>query len=284
METSIHEITYGPLEDFALWPGKKGLKPKTRRNVVAAFRAFLTWLHRRGEIREVPRAPMPKGPEYEPRILPAVEQDRVLAEVPEADRGIFHSLAHLGLRPGEARALDASDYHDGWITVDKAVKGKSASSPIRGTKSGKPKRLPVGEDLADWIERNVPRDQRLRAAPLFVNRRTGGRYAHKPLVRPGQGPCGMQVSLMYRPTRAQAQLCNRRHPTRCSRASLATILGPCVGHFDAPLRATRRHSARRSVAASNEALATRVPRANLRHSAVLRVGPRGFEVGGPCAR
>jgi integrase len=84
------------------------------------------------------------------------------------------------VRPGEARALDAPDYHDGWITVDEAVKGKSASSPIGGTKTGKPKRLPVGEELAEWIERNVPR-ARLRGAPLFVNPRTRSRHAHKTL-------------------------------------------------------------------------------------------------------
>jgi len=80
-----------------------------------------------------------------------------------------------------ARALEAADYHDGWLTVDKAVKGKLVSSPVRCTKTGKPKRLPVGEELADWIEQHVPRERRLRSAPLFANPRTGGRYAHKPL-------------------------------------------------------------------------------------------------------
>jgi len=59
------------------------------------------------------------------------------------------------------------------------MKGKSASSPIRGTKTGKPKRLPAGEVVADWIEQHTPRAQRLRGAPLFANPRTGGRYAHK---------------------------------------------------------------------------------------------------------
>ncbi len=180
-DKSIHEITYGTLEDFSLWLANRKLAPKTRRNVLACFRAFLRWLQLRGELRDVPRAPMPRAPEYEPRIIPAREQDHVLALIPDEDRGVFLALAHLGLRPGEARALDAADYHDGWITVDKAVKGKSVSSPIRGTKTGKPKRLPVGEMVADWIEQHVPRERRLRGAPLFANPRTGGRYAHKTL-------------------------------------------------------------------------------------------------------
>jgi hypothetical protein len=50
-----------------------------------------------------------------------------------------------------------ADYHDGWITVDKAMKGKTVSAPVRGTKTGRSKRLPVGEDLQDWIERYVDR-------------------------------------------------------------------------------------------------------------------------------
>ena len=92
-------------------------------------------------------------------------------------------FGQLGLRPGEARALEVPDYRDGWISVNKAVKGKFVSSPIRGTKSGRPKRLPVGEELKSWIEQNVDLASRLERAPLFRNPRTGKRYAHKSLQR-----------------------------------------------------------------------------------------------------
>jgi len=107
----------------------------------------------------------------------------VHAQIPEQDRGIFLALAHLGLRPGEARALEVADFHDGWITVDKAVKGKVVSSPVRGTKTGKPKRLPVSEELPEWIEQHVDRTGRLQRAPLFPNPRTGDRWPHKALYR-----------------------------------------------------------------------------------------------------
>ncbi len=55
------------------------------------------------------------------------------------------------------------------------------SAPVRGTKTGKPKRLPVSEDLLDWIERHVDRRARLRREPLFPNPRTGGPWSHKAL-------------------------------------------------------------------------------------------------------
>ncbi len=77
-----------------------------------------------------------------------------------------------------------TDYHDGWITVDKAMKGKTVSAPERGTKTGRPKRLPVSEELRDWIERHVDQSGRLRRrSPLFPNPRTGQPWPHKALAR-----------------------------------------------------------------------------------------------------
>ncbi len=180
---SIFEITYGALEDFSLWLADQGLSPKSRRNYLAAFRSFVAWLHRRGELPEVPRFPLPKADDHEPRLLAIRDQDRVIAAIPLEQRGIFLAMARLGLRPGEARALLVADIHDGWLTVDKAAKGKSVSAPIRGTKSGKPKRLPLDPDLATWIKRHVDRSGRLRQSPLFPNPRTGKPWAHKALQR-----------------------------------------------------------------------------------------------------
>jgi len=182
-KTSIHEISVGVLEDWSLWLADRGLSPKSRRNVMGYFRAFLAWLHRRGELREVPVFPLPKADEHEPRLLAISDQDRVLAAISEEERGIFFAMARLGLRPGEARALEVGDYHDGWVSVDKAVKGKTVSAPVRGTKTGKSKRLPVDSELAEWTLRHGDPQDRFRRAPLFVNPRTGGIWAHKALAR-----------------------------------------------------------------------------------------------------
>ncbi len=60
-ERSIHEIDYGTLEDWSLWLADRGLGPKTRWNVIGAFRSFVGWLKRRGELRDVPEFPVAQG-------------------------------------------------------------------------------------------------------------------------------------------------------------------------------------------------------------------------------
>ena len=170
---SIHEISYGCLEDWVQWLAARGLSGKTRRNVLGAFRSFMSWLHRRGEIDRIPEFPEIPVDEYTPVIISSETQDLVLQAIPEGRRGGFLAAAHLGLRPGEIRALDVSDYHDGWITISKAVKGPSTKAPIRGTKTRKVRRLPVDEELRAWIERRmaeVTAEERLRGpVPLFPN-------------------------------------------------------------------------------------------------------------------
>ncbi len=79
----------------------------------------------------------------------------------------------MGLRPGEVRALEIADFSDGWLRINKAVKGPSVTSPVRGTKTGKPKQLPVPEILQEWIARYVDPRDRLKGAPLFPNPNTG---------------------------------------------------------------------------------------------------------------
>ena len=176
---SIDEIDFGTLEDLSLVLAKRGLSPKSRRNVLGILRSFLGWLHKRGKIRSIPNFPWPKVDEYEPRILSIEDQDRILDAIDEPARGIFLALALLGLRPGEARALDAVDYTSGnWLIIDKAVKGACTNAPIRGTKTGKTKRLPVAEALIDWLTCHLDPTGRLRSAPLFTNPRTGARWSH----------------------------------------------------------------------------------------------------------
>lgn len=93
------------LEDWSLWLADRKQSPKSRRNFLGYMRSFVRWLELRGEIPKAPRVPPVRVDEHEPRILSITDQDAVVARIPDADRGIFLALAHLGLRPGEARAL-----------------------------------------------------------------------------------------------------------------------------------------------------------------------------------
>ncbi len=175
---SIYEIDYAALEDWCGWLADRGLSAKTRKNVLGAFRTFLGWLRRRGEIRDLPECPSLDVPEYEPRVLRVEDQAAVLAAIPDARRGAFLAMALMGIRPGEARALDITDYRDGWLHISRAMKGTGPNSPIGPTKTKKPKRLPVPEELSDWIAAHVEPASRLSRAPLFPNPRTGRRWSH----------------------------------------------------------------------------------------------------------
>ena len=234
---AVHEITYGVLEDFSLELADRNLSPKSRRNALGAFRSFLGWLKKRGELHELPEFPWPKVNEYEPRILSIEDQDAILEAIPERERGIFLALALLGLRPGEARALDIADYANGWLIVDKAVKGSGSQAPIRGTKTGKGKRLPVGEVLEAWITRWVAPATRLTGAPLFVNPRTGQRWTHWALRdqwRAAAARVGVTDARLYEGTK------HTMATDAIRRGVSERALQAFLGHSDA--RSTRRYA------------------------------------------
>jgi len=151
---SVHEIVHkGQLDD---WRARllTALSPSTTRNVLALFRSFLQWLEDRGEIRQrLPRFPAVAVPERVPRLLTQAQQERVLEAIPARQRGLYVVLVDLALRPGEARALRRSDYDPEvrTLTVQRAAKGDGAAAPVRGTKTGRVRRLPVTERVHEAL-------------------------------------------------------------------------------------------------------------------------------------
>ena len=116
-------------------------------------------------------------------------------------------MGRLGARPGEARALDVSDYRDGHITIGAAVKGPARDAVIRAPKNGRWRRLPVTDDLADWIVRHVPAQARLEGRALFVHPATGQRWAPTALCREWHDACdrvGIPRCKLYEGTRHSA--------------------------------------------------------------------------------
>jgi integrase len=177
---AVGDVTSAALEDWNIWLSKRKLSDKTCKNILGAFSSFLHWLKRRGELSSMPEMPKIEPDEYIPRILTLDQQRDVLARIPENERGIFYALA-IGLRPGEARALNHAHLeHDGerfYLLVETAVKGGSARSDIRGTKSGKARRLPASAELEEWLTKH--RDPKaFGATPLFKNPRTRDRWSH----------------------------------------------------------------------------------------------------------
>jgi len=203
---SIHEVTKAALYDWSMWLADRNLAPKTRKNVMGAFHSFLGHLLDREEIARIPRFPWPKVPEHSPQILPPAVVDAVLAEIPEERRGPFYAMADMGLRPGEARALDVAhfDFSEGWLTVSKAVKGPRLDSPIRETKTGTIRRVPVSARLSDWIKLHVDKQGRLRQTPLFMNPATQTRWTHSAFRRTWVAACqgaGVEGVSLYEGTK-----------------------------------------------------------------------------------
>jgi hypothetical protein len=123
---SIYEIRAGALEDWPHWLAKRGVAAKTRRNVLGGFRSFVGWLRRRELIEAIPSFPEVPVDEYAPTLISANVQRRILDSIAWKRRGAFLA-ARLGMRPGEIRAADVTDYRivEGvpGLTISRAVKG-----------------------------------------------------------------------------------------------------------------------------------------------------------------
>ena len=199
-QRSIRDITRLSLEEFDSFLRDRGVHPKTRRNTLGVFRTFMTWCHRRDYILRIPPMPVVPVDEHVPKIINFKTQQAILDTIDEEHRGIFLAMARMGLRPGEARALQVQDYEnptgeDGWLIVRRAFKGPNTWDPVRGTKTRRARRLPVPEDLQIWIAwyvKDAPAD-------AFLFRNTNGKpYPHRVLYRTWRAACkvvGVEVTL-----------------------------------------------------------------------------------------
>ena len=202
LDRSIYDIDYGVLEDWLAWleDERPNLSPKTRKDALSAVMTFLRWLKKRKTIPDIPEAPQIPVDEHAPVLLSDETREQILQALPEERRGIFLAMALMGLRPGEARALDASAYRDGFLTIARAAKDQRVQGEIRSTKTRRVRRLPVPPELADWIEEYVPLRERLRASPLFRNprgRSTSKRWSPSAMDRTWNRACEEAVGVVF---------------------------------------------------------------------------------------
>ena len=174
---SIYEITTKKIREWTTYLiAERKIKARTAHKAVATLNAIMNWLREDEELEFTPpRVPYPRFDRAPPRVISSESQDAVLGEIPEERRGPFLAMALLGVRPNEAIALDVTDFDEAVLYVNRAKKGRRKLDPIRGTKSGEGKVLPVPPTLADWIGKWV-RPHRIQG-PLFTNPR--GRSADK---------------------------------------------------------------------------------------------------------
>ncbi len=154
---------------------------------MGALRSCMGWLKERGGIHgDLPTFPLPRVAEYRPGIITV--QAQVLAAIAAPARGVFLCMATMGLRPGEARALDASNVRleVRTLVVDRAMQGPRAGDPIGPTKTRQYRELPLSGAMLGWLEHHLPARG---DAPLFTNPRTGGRWSHWGLNEVWQNAC-----------------------------------------------------------------------------------------------
>lgn len=168
----VFQVGYGALEDWSSALAQDGLSAKTRQNILGAFRVFLRWLYRRGDLKVLPDFPPIPRSEYAPTIITREAQDAILEHIDWNVRGVFIAMAHT-LRPGEARAVELRDYRAGDLVVRRAVKGRHARSEVREAKERNVRVVGCDERLEAWIAWRLsqlsPAEKLKGTGRLFVN-------------------------------------------------------------------------------------------------------------------
>lgn len=176
-ERTVIDITTSAMDDFDAFLRGRALGPKTRKNVIGVFGAFVRWLYRRGMLARLPSMPIIPVAEHVPTVLSTAVQDQVLAHIAEPRRGCILAMVHAGARPNEARAIRVRDLQDGWLVLCRAVQGPYWDSPhVDYTKTRSFRRVPVSTALAEWIEKYA--DLTDPEALLFPNPNTKKTWSH----------------------------------------------------------------------------------------------------------
>lgn len=131
----------------------------TLRHIIANFRTFCGHLRRVGALEIIPEFPRVKVAKKR-RTVPSRESlERVLSEIPEAERGLWLARAYAGLRPAEARRVDVRDWDARALTL--RIRAEIC-------KTGEERILPLAEvapELVGWIATH--RANATRWDPLF---------------------------------------------------------------------------------------------------------------------
>jgi len=103
----IRNFTKGIINDFLVKiPGS----PKSKKNTLGVLRTIFTDAHDREEILKIPKFPRIVVADPQIRWLDSEAQDTILAQFADPMRKAFFTfLVHMGVRPGEARALKWED-------------------------------------------------------------------------------------------------------------------------------------------------------------------------------
>lgn len=167
---ALEEITAERLDDYAR-ARLKTVSTVTVNNELRALSALLTWARARGVATGPTPKQLPERPAFRVRSWTPSEVRRLLASLGKLSPAlemIVYLIAHTGLRCGEALALE-------WKNVDLERKLlRIWPSEEWSTKSGKPREVPIGDELLRKLRR-LP-----RRSPWVFPSKAGKRYARWP--------------------------------------------------------------------------------------------------------
>ncbi|RMG58192.1 MAG: site-specific integrase [Deltaproteobacteria bacterium] len=132
------------------------LSPKTRKNILMALRAFLSFLERDGWLSAIPRFPKVEVPEPSWSWIDEETQEMILRNMREKFIPIFFFMMRHGVRPGEAMALKWKDVDLEKETV--VVRRTFSNRQLREwTKTRKIRILPLHSETVRWMKKQENR-------------------------------------------------------------------------------------------------------------------------------
>ncbi len=158
----------------------KGVKIKTRKNIMNALKNFFNWLKERGVIRESPVFPKITGDDS--RKTKAIDwetQDEVLLRIPEKHRDIIEFMYETGLRTAEVCAVLCEDV-DLKKKEAKIERTYQAGNKLADTTKQKKKgEIALSDRALQIAEKNMK--EKLPKQFLFINPNTNRGYFPKVL-------------------------------------------------------------------------------------------------------
>jgi integrase len=174
-DRDVRDIKLKHLDDFYRRKLPAHLSWKYKNNIMACLFAFLRWLLRWGEIKELPTFPELEPGNSAPREAPTYEdQLSALARIPKEHRDIIEFLMESGLRPGEACALKIMDIN--FMSGKMLIQRTLSAGQIRETTKGHNKTWRTLSSRAYEIIRARSGD-RIGDDFVFINPKTKRRYS-----------------------------------------------------------------------------------------------------------
>jgi hypothetical protein len=149
------------------------------------------------QLAAVPKIAWPKKPRSNPATIGPATQRAILVVIPEETRGVLLAMALLCPRPRAPVEMTSRQLRgDGWITIDVSRADRGLFSGTKSVKNEEPRTLPLPDELAEWIERWVPRERLFvnqDTAPVRSQNRIPGSSMGPSRVRPSQSPEGRHL-------------------------------------------------------------------------------------------